>query len=70
MFEYYVLGSPSLRYEKGVMLGREKAYADGHRDLKAHVVRGRGSRDGGGAHHHGRAEVGAAEKIRLDPHAT
>lgn len=42
MFEYYVLGSPSLWYEKGVMLGREKAYADGHRDLKAHVYFGVG----------------------------
>ncbi|GAB3458954.1 alpha/beta hydrolase-fold protein [Massilia terrae] len=37
MFEYYVLGSPSLWYENGVMLGREKAYAASHRDLKAHV---------------------------------
>lgn len=42
MFDYYVLGSPSLWYEKGVMLGREKAYAAAHHDLKARVFFGVG----------------------------
>ncbi|TFW32325.1 alpha/beta hydrolase [Massilia horti] len=42
MFDYYVLGSPSLWYEKGVMFEREKAYAALHRDLKARVYLGVG----------------------------
>lgn len=37
MFEYYVLGSPSLWFGKHTMFARERAYAAAHRDLKANV---------------------------------
>jgi predicted alpha/beta superfamily hydrolase len=37
MFENYVLGSPSLWFNKRVMFEREKAYASTHKDLKANV---------------------------------
>lgn len=42
MFEHYILGSPSLWYDRGVMFDREKAYAAGHRDLPASVYFGIG----------------------------
>jgi len=37
MFDNYVLGSPSLWFNKRVMFEREKAYAAAHKDLKANV---------------------------------
>jgi predicted alpha/beta superfamily hydrolase len=37
MFSHYILGSPSLWYGKNLMFEREKAYAAGHKDLKANV---------------------------------
>lgn len=37
MFGKYVLSSPSLWFNKSVMLAREKDYAASHRDLKANV---------------------------------
>jgi predicted alpha/beta superfamily hydrolase len=37
MFSHYIMGSPSLWYGKYVMLGREKAYAATHKDLKANI---------------------------------
>jgi predicted alpha/beta superfamily hydrolase len=36
-FEHYILGSPSLWYDGGVMFGREQAYAKSHRDMPASV---------------------------------
>lgn len=42
MFEFYILGSPSLWYDKHVMFEREKAYAAAHKDLKANVYFGVG----------------------------
>ncbi|WEF31703.1 alpha/beta hydrolase [Pseudoduganella chitinolytica] len=38
MFDNYVLGSPSLWFNKRVMFEREKAYAAGHKDLRANVL--------------------------------
>lgn len=43
MFEHYILGSPSLWYDAGVMFAREEAYAERHRDLPATVFFGIGS---------------------------
>jgi predicted alpha/beta superfamily hydrolase len=43
MFSHYILGSPSLWYDRGVMFGREAAYASGHRDLPADVFLGIGA---------------------------
>jgi predicted alpha/beta superfamily hydrolase len=37
MFQSYVLGSPSLWYDKGYMMGVEADYARNHRDLNAQV---------------------------------
>jgi len=37
MFQSYVLGSPSLWYDKGYMMGVEADYARNHRDLQAQV---------------------------------
>lgn len=44
-FDYYILGSPSLWFDGGVMFEREKAYAAGHRDLAASVYFGIGGRE-------------------------
>lgn len=43
MFENYVLGSPSLWFNKRVMFEREKAYAATHKELKANVFLAVGS---------------------------
>ncbi|WP_425254303.1 alpha/beta hydrolase [Janthinobacterium sp. NFX145] len=42
-FEHYILGSPSLWYDAGVMFDREQAYAASHKDLPASVFFGIGS---------------------------
>jgi predicted alpha/beta superfamily hydrolase len=42
-FEHYILGSPSLWFDNGVMLTREKAYAAAHRELPASVYFGIGA---------------------------
>jgi predicted alpha/beta superfamily hydrolase len=44
-FEHYILGSPSLWYDRGVMFDREKDYAKGHRDMAASVYFGIGGRE-------------------------
>jgi predicted alpha/beta superfamily hydrolase len=44
-FEHYILGSPSLWFDRGVMFDREKAYAAAHGDLPASVFFGIGSRE-------------------------
>ncbi|MUI14907.1 alpha/beta hydrolase [Massilia dura] len=44
-FDHYILGSPSLWYDRGVMFDREKAYAAGHRDMPASIFFGIGSRE-------------------------
>lgn len=41
-FEHYILGSPSLWYDAGVMFDREQAYARTHKDLPASVFFGIG----------------------------
>lgn len=41
-FEHYILGSPSLWFDKGVMFEREQAYAARHKDLPASVFFGIG----------------------------
>ncbi|MEH6436920.1 alpha/beta hydrolase [Massilia sp. DD77] len=41
-FEHYILGSPSLWFDGGVMFGREQAYAARHTDLPASVFFGIG----------------------------
>jgi predicted alpha/beta superfamily hydrolase len=41
-FEHYILGSPSLWYDAGVMFDREQAYAASHKDLPATVFFGIG----------------------------
>lgn len=43
MFENYVLGSPSLWFNKRVMFERERVFALEHRDLKANVLFAAGS---------------------------
>lgn len=42
-FEHYILGSPSLWYDAGVMFDREQAYAASHKDLPASVFFGIGA---------------------------
>lgn len=42
-FEHYVLGSPSLWFDAGIMFDREQAYAARHKDLPASVFFGIGS---------------------------
>jgi predicted alpha/beta superfamily hydrolase len=42
-FEHYILGSPSLWYDQGIMFEREKAYAAQHKDLPASVYFGIGA---------------------------
>ena len=44
-FEHYILGSPSLWFDRGVMFEREQAYARSHRDLPASVYFGIGARE-------------------------
>jgi predicted alpha/beta superfamily hydrolase len=44
-FEHYILGSPSLWYDGGVMFDREKAYAATHKDMPASVFFGIGGRE-------------------------
>ncbi|MGK5025955.1 alpha/beta hydrolase [Janthinobacterium sp. RB2R34] len=41
-FEHYILGSPSLWYDAGIMFEREQAYASTHKDLPASVFFGIG----------------------------
>lgn len=41
-FEHYILGSPSLWFDAGLMFEREQAYAKGHKDLPASVFFGIG----------------------------
>lgn len=41
-FEHYILGSPSLWYDAGIMFEREQAYAARHKDLPASVYFGIG----------------------------
>jgi hypothetical protein len=42
MFEHYILGSPSLWYDRGVMFDRFETYGARHRDLQANVFFGIG----------------------------
>ena len=42
-FQHFILGSPSLWFDRGVMFGREQAYAAGHKDLPGSVYVGIGS---------------------------
>jgi predicted alpha/beta superfamily hydrolase len=44
-FEHYILGSPSLWYDGGVMFDREKDYARAHKDMPASVFFGIGARE-------------------------
>jgi predicted alpha/beta superfamily hydrolase len=44
-FEHYILGSPSLWFDRGVMFDREKDYAKGHGDMPASVFFGIGGRE-------------------------
>ncbi len=44
-FEHYILGSPSLWFDRGVMFDRLRDYAGAHRDLPASVFFGIGSRE-------------------------
>ena len=43
-FEHYILGSPSLWFDRGVLFAREQAYARARRDLPASVYFGIGAR--------------------------
>ncbi|WP_227496624.1 alpha/beta hydrolase [Massilia litorea] len=43
MFEHYILGSPSLWYDGGVMFDRLETYGERHRDLPANVFFGIGA---------------------------
>ncbi len=42
-FTHYLIGSPSLRWDDGVMFEREEAYARAHRDLPARVFMSAGA---------------------------
>lgn len=44
-FEHYILGSPSLWFDRGVLFAREQAYAKAGRDLPASVYFGIGGRE-------------------------
>lgn len=44
-FEHYILGSPSLWFDRGVMFDREQSYAKEHRDMPASVFFGIGGRE-------------------------
>ena len=43
MFEHYILGSPSLWYDAGVLFNRLEVYGERHRDLPANVFFGIGA---------------------------
>jgi predicted alpha/beta superfamily hydrolase len=45
IFEHYILGSPSLWYDRGIMFDRERDYAKAHKDLPASVFFGIGGRE-------------------------
>jgi hypothetical protein len=44
-FDHYILGSPSLWFDQGVMFDRELAYAKEHKDMPASVFFGIGGRE-------------------------
>ncbi len=44
-FEHYILGSPSLWFDRGVMFDREQDYAKAHKDMPASVFFGIGARE-------------------------
>jgi predicted alpha/beta superfamily hydrolase len=44
-FDHYILGSPSLWFDQGVMFDREQTYAKGHKDMPASVFFGIGGRE-------------------------
>jgi predicted alpha/beta superfamily hydrolase len=44
-FEHYILGSPSLWFDQGVMFDRERDYAKGQKDMPASVFFGIGGRE-------------------------
>ncbi|WP_449406206.1 alpha/beta hydrolase [Massilia phosphatilytica] len=44
-FDHYILGSPSLWFDQGVMFEREQDYAKGHNDMPASVFFGIGGRE-------------------------
>ena len=44
-FDHYILGSPSLWFDQGVMFGREQDYAKTHNDMPASVFFGIGGRE-------------------------
>ena len=44
-FDHYILGSPSLWFDHGVMFDREKEYARGHKDMPTSVFFGIGGRE-------------------------
>jgi predicted alpha/beta superfamily hydrolase len=44
-FDHYILGSPSLWFDQGVMFDREQAYAQAHKDMPASVFFGIGGRE-------------------------
>jgi hypothetical protein len=44
-FDHYILGSPSLWFDQGVMFDREQVYAKSHKDLAASVFFGIGGRE-------------------------
>jgi len=44
-FDRYILGSPSLWFDQGVMFEREQDYAKGHKDMPASVFFGIGGRE-------------------------
>jgi predicted alpha/beta superfamily hydrolase len=44
-FEHYILGSPSLWYDRGIMFDRERDYAKAHKDMAASVFFGIGGRE-------------------------
>ena len=43
MFSHYIIGSPSLWFDRRVMFSRERAFAEANRDLSAHVLMAIGS---------------------------
>ena len=44
-FQHYILGSPSLWYDRGIMFDRERDYAKAHKDMPASVFFGIGGRE-------------------------
>jgi len=45
LFEHYILGSPSLWFDRGVLFEREQAYGAAHRDMPASVYFGIGGKE-------------------------